>query len=442
MSEENGQEKAMVANTSFSDIEINDLIGEAPGWILRSGISILCLVTLVIGLFSVIIRFPDKIQAPLIITTENPPIAIIAKANGPVEKLFVEDRQKVEQGEVIAYLQNTTKLEDVKQLNAFIHQFEKVGINCLALDFPEAITLGTFQSEVTAFEQKYNEFKSYLQQKSTQQRLSAFEQERQKIDQLNSVFKNESKLLKDELRWNVKDKNRFENLKDQQIVSVAEYEQREIVVVQQKRQLERINRELIQNEIRQKELQIQGLELLEERKNTIQKYLLALKEMKNRIANLILEWEDKYFLRAAVAGTCNLPVELVENKVVTTGETVAYIIPGSEAGQIVAHAKVDMDGIGKIEEGNSVLMRLDPYPYKEFGIIESEVMSISLLPSTRNEENRRFYNVVIPIGTSIKTDYNKAIPYRPNMSGVGHIITKDKSLFYRVFEQIIRLLKE
>lgn len=444
MPEEKEQGEILEQDSPFSDVAIHDLIGQPPGWILKSGILIVFFVVIVMIAFCMVIRFPDRIQAVAVVTTENPPIEIVAKGNGKIEKLFVEDQQKVQKGDLVAYFENTTKAEDVKRLQQFLKEFDlaKNSTAYLAINFPENIALGSFQVEGTTFEQRFNEYKYFLQKKGSQAKILALGKEVEKIQSLNKVSEKEKGLLQQEQEWNRKETLRFKSLKEQKTVSDSEYEKKELDYIRSQRLSESLEKEMIRNQIRIDELHSRQMELAEDRKSTDSEYRFALIELKNRVANKIREWEDRYFLRAPVSGTCNVPVELVENTVLNSGEALAFIVPGNKAGEIIAQAKVSITGIGKIDRGDRTLLRLDPYPYKEFGSVESKVGDISLMPQVEESGENRFYTVTIPIGKTIETDYHKEIPYRPNMSGTIHIITKDKSLFYRIFEQFIRLVKD
>lgn len=434
--------KIVMKESPFGDVEIHDLIGKSPSWILRSGITILGMVTVVIIAFSMVIRFPDKIQAPVLITTENPPIEVVAKAGGKIEKLYVAEKQHLEKGATIAYIENTTQAEDVQQLIDFFAQFDAVKNNMdyQQLQYPKALSLGDFQAEATSFGQHLSEFQALLKQKGTRERVSSAQREIQKMEELNQVYQKEKELLQEELDWTIKDKNRFKALKEEKMVSDKEYEDKEIALIQQQRQLENAGKESIRSQIRIEELRTQQLQWTEERQKKIQDYIFSLREMKYRIHNSIREWDQQYFVRATVAGMLNLPVALVESMVVREGDKIGFIVPGDQAGKIMAQAKAGIAGIGKIKNGDRVFIRLDAFPYKEFGSIESQVSEIALMPSLE-EGNGLFYSLIIDIGTEIVTDYQQKIPYRPNMSGMAFIITEDKSLFDRIFEQFIRLLK-
>ncbi|MEZ4908088.1 MAG: hypothetical protein R2771_10740 [Saprospiraceae bacterium] len=77
-----------------------------------------------------------------------------------------------------------------------------------------------------------------------------------------------------------------------------------------------------------------------------------------------------------------------------------------------------------------MIIRSDAYPYKEFGVIESNVDNIALLPTPDNENNL-YYELTFNLSDTLITNYNKTLKYKPNMSGEALIITKERTLLER-----------
>ena len=98
--------------------EVNDILGRVPGWITRNGIIVLLLVVALIILGSWVFRFPDVKKAAITVTSIQPPADIKARADGKIEELFVEDNAMVEEGTVLAMIENPSDFEDVLALSA------------------------------------------------------------------------------------------------------------------------------------------------------------------------------------------------------------------------------------------------------------------------------------------------------------------------------------
>lgn len=68
-----------------------------------------------------------------------------------------------------------------------------------------------------------------------------------------------------------------------------------------------------------------------------------------------------------------------KHQYINTGEQSFAIIPNSP-GKIIGKCKVSVSGIGKIMPQQKVNIKLDGFPYMEFGIMQGLVENISLIP--------------------------------------------------------------
>ena len=64
--------------------EIQQILGNPPGWILRWGILLVFLSMIVFFALAWFIKYPDIIEAPMVLTTQNPPIRVVARSNGSI----------------------------------------------------------------------------------------------------------------------------------------------------------------------------------------------------------------------------------------------------------------------------------------------------------------------------------------------------------------------
>ncbi len=86
---------------------VREVMGRKPTWIIRYGTTVFFVVIAGLLIMSWIVKFPDVISAPTYITSSNPPVKLIAKNSGYLHLLTGTSIQ-VEQGQPIAYLENTS----------------------------------------------------------------------------------------------------------------------------------------------------------------------------------------------------------------------------------------------------------------------------------------------------------------------------------------------
>lgn len=140
-------------------------------------------------------------------------------------------------------------------------------------------------------------------------------------------------------------------------------------------------------------------------------------------------------IRASVAGRLGEVAQLRQGAVVHIGDQLAVIIPPGDLKAIAEFAP--SDAIGRIREGQSAQMRLEGFPWAQYGSIRATVMSISNEP--RNGRIRVEFAVEhnqpspIPIqhglpGT-IEVEVERASPAKLLLRAAGKRLTASESAF-------------
>jgi hypothetical protein len=86
---------------------VNELLGAAPGWLIRWGISVFCGAIAVLLVGAYFFKYPVVIIAPITVTTEQPAIWVVAQASGRIDSIYVEDHAFVEKDCLLAALITT-----------------------------------------------------------------------------------------------------------------------------------------------------------------------------------------------------------------------------------------------------------------------------------------------------------------------------------------------
>jgi len=69
--------------------EMQEVMSEIPGSFLKWGLFIFFAIILILVIGSYLIKSPEFVTVPVIITTQNPPVTLVAKSGGEIDKLFV-----------------------------------------------------------------------------------------------------------------------------------------------------------------------------------------------------------------------------------------------------------------------------------------------------------------------------------------------------------------
>ncbi len=167
------------------------------------------------------------------------------------------------------------------------------------------------------------------------------------------------------------------------------------------------------------------------RKNKLQ---LEMKLSFNNLREAIGRWESKFVLKSPAAGTISFTRFWNDNRNVTAGEKV-FIVRPEEMGEWLGHLLLPERNSAKVKVEQKVRVKLDGFPFMEFGFIWGKIRSRSLLPV----ENNYMLEICFPWG--LKTTMGKALDLHHGMSGQAEIITANRRLLERVLSPLNLLLK-
>ena len=111
----------------------------------------------------------------------------------------------------------------------------------------------------------------------------------------------------------------------------------------------------------------------------------------------------------------------------------ASLIFVPNGGEYKGVIKVAVWGSGKIEKGQIVFIELSDYPKNDYGMLEGKVKSITSV----SKDNKYEVEVILP--NQLFTTYKMKIPSKAILIGKARIITKNKKLLERLFEEVIDL---
>ncbi|MCL2098559.1 MAG: hypothetical protein FWH23_07380 [Bacteroidales bacterium] len=91
-------------------------------------------------------------------------------------------------------------------------------------------------------------------------------------------------------------------------------------------------------------------------------------------------------------------------------------------------------GTGKIKAGQTVNVKLDNFPYMEYGMIKLQVKNAALVSIMRNGELR--YILEVDFLDVLQTNYGKILTFSQEMQGTAEIVTDDLRLLDRFLRPI------
>ncbi|MEM9820220.1 MAG: HlyD family efflux transporter periplasmic adaptor subunit [Bacteroidota bacterium] len=416
------------------DQDLLQILGKPPGWFLRWGITVVFFAVTVLITAAWVIKFPDVVAARAILTTEYPPVRIFARADGKINQLLVQNESQVDSGKILAILENPADLSDINHLEQFLNQVRAVD-EIGADQIPVQLTLGELQRSYAAFAKRFDEYQYFTNEKTNLKKIRTIRKQIKNLQSLNRSLENQKKTMEEVVDLAKMDWNRNVDLLAKEVASPKEVENAKTIYLQRRRELETLSSQVFNNNIEIEELNFRKMEL--KRGNNEEGHMqeLALQEDLERMRSEIKTWKQKYQIVAPIAGKVSMSKIWTAQQFIKANAEVMTIVPEESAGGIIGRAILPLNGSGKVEEQMEVNIRLDGYPYQEFGSVEAKVKSISLVP-----ENGQFI-VELDMPEVLQTTYEKEIPFRQEMEGTANIITEDRRILERIFDKILSILK-
>ena len=413
--------------------DVQEILGTPPGWILSWGTTVVFLSVMALLFVSYIVKYPDIINGQIAMTTENPPVPVIARAGGYIFNLAVKDGDSVEPGQQLVLLQNTAYFDDIKKLDTFVSQLNTLDDEGIKRLQPEVnLRLGDLQLTYSGFIQALKDYQFKKNQNIAS--LNA-QQTQQQISNMERVKRTEQEKNINAGRIVESARERFKSqqqLYSQNVISLNELQNSKKEVVSYEQEQKNIQSRIGEFDGQILQLRKGIVEVQQSSSETNNNKYVGLVENINQLKSALEKWKQQYLINAPISGKVTFNTgNLSERLNVREGEEIMYIIPKNGNG-VVGLVTVPAALSGKVREGQRVIIKFDSYGYQQYGFVEGFVKSKSLMPK---DQNTLAVHVDLPKG--MVSNFGKTIKFDQQMQGSAEIITDDHRLIARIFEKLI-----
>jgi multidrug resistance efflux pump len=417
--------------------ELQEVMSEIPGSFLKWGLFIFFAIILILIIGSYFIKSPEKVIVPVVITTQNPPITLVAKSGGEIEKLYVSEGSLVTKDNVVAIIGNSSNYEDVRILNLYLSELDKKSewIEIVkSRQPPPDLSLGEIQSNYSGFQKQWKEMKDYLEQAYIPAKVSLLDKQIEKKVDYNMELVKQKKYLKEDLALAQKSFGRDSVLNKNDVISSNEFERSKQIYVQKLYSFSVFNASIKSNESDFLRMQEDRLDLQVQYKKEIRQFIFSMEESLQLLRSSISQWEERYVIKSPLTGKVTLNQFRNENQVIKAGETLATVIPDSLT-SIIVRAIIPISGFGKIEIGQIVNIKLSGFPYMQYGVLKGRIHSVSQVPGEGG------FSADIELVGGMTSTYKEKIRFIHDMNGTAEIITRNTRLINRFLNPVRSTIK-
>lgn len=424
------KEQQINDNTNLRSEEIQEILGRPPRWIVRAGISVIFVV--VAGLFigSYFLKYPDILPATITVTTENLPAGVMAMTTGKIDTLTVTEKQLVREGDLLAVIRNTAKLEDVMLVKTMLGKLDNPA-DTICTQF---LHLGDIQPSYTSFDNALKDYRFFIETDYYNRKIKIIQKQiaaqkrllQESINQLNISRKQ----LETAQKLFIIDSSLF----SKGAFSLVEFQSSKKNFLQQQSSFEsaKMSVDNQQMNILQSEQSI--FDLKQQHIDEEQRLMTALSGAKEELSAQIKQWEQSYLLVAPCDGKITFTKYWQKNQNVNAGEVLVTVVPVQET-QVIGKIMLPQQGAGKVKIGQTVNVKFDSYPYLEYGLVKVIIRNISMVP-VQVDENTKAYMLEVQFPQKLITTYGKELTFSQEMTGSAEIITEDLRLLDKFINPI------
>lgn len=406
--------------------DFQEVLGQPPALIIRSGMGAIFVLLVILLVLSAFIRYPKTVTARVELTSQNPPVDIVARSTGKIQTIFAQKYQTVQAGDYLAILENSADFQAIQAVKKWATDFKPDSKADFIL--PKLGNLGSLESSFQQFVRQIQAYQNHKIFDLQGAQITALEEQIAYYAELNLNLKKQNQFIHEDAQLT----------RNQYVADSILYHKAEGI---SKRDLEKskslwINKQqtflqnesaIINNQLTIKNLDQQITELQLKKQESAQVFREAIQKSQAELLAQIKNWEQTYVLLSPISGKIDFHAIRTQNQEVKTGDVVFSMIPQDK--KWYCKAQIPASDIGEVRQHQWAWVEFDAFHAGEYGRIKAQLTSISLIPQDEH------YTATFELVDGLKTNYQKVLPFKISMQGSAEIMTENLTVLERIFYQ-------
>lgn len=410
--------------------DLQDIISKPPSWLLKRGITFIVLtISMIFGL-SFFIRYPEVVTVSMKFNTSDAPKPLISKVNGNLIKILIKDGTLIKKNTDIAYLESVADHEQVLDL---LEKIKKIKSGVFALTaikdivIPTELKLGELQNSYQNFYLAYLNYVGVNKEGIYQKRKNFIQNEVKYINEQSQRIQESFDLQKRELALAEEEYAKYQILAEKKVISQLELQQKESLLLAKRQSIPQTEHTIITNLSsrlsKDKEMSEINNQMFEEEQKFHQSLSTFISDAEN--------WKKQYVISSTSDGRLIYGDFLQENQLVKMGDELFYI--NANKNDYYGEILIPQVKSSRVKVGQKVLIKVQTYPYQEYGYLKGKIHYISDIPI---RDSVFFSKVML-----IRNTQDSIIKLKPGIMAYADIITEDQSIFKRIWLNLTKSLK-
>ncbi len=422
--------------------EIDEIISKKLPFIVRWGTLFFFFLLLFIGLICWFIQYPDIVIAKAKFNSINAPKLVTARTEGKLISIVVKDNEIVNDSQILGFMESIANPKSIIQLHEIIDSIQSLiqqnkmeeiikyyPTNNIGSIVANENELGELQSSYQIYVQAFTVYKDFLRSGFYQRKKEMLFTDMQNLLKMHEMLKSQRELLNKDLLLTDDNFKANESLAKDKVISALEYRNEKSKLIAKQLSMPQINANIVMNETQQNDKRKELADL--ENQIIVQKsvFLQALETIKSQL----LAWEYKYLLKAPISGKVKFNGFIQEKQEIKIGQTIFYLQPDSSSYYVEMF--IPQYNFGKVKTGQKVLLKLQAYPFEQFGSVIGRIEYINSTPT----DSGFLAKVIIPDG--LVTNFKRSVQFHNGLYAEADIITDDMRLLERFYYNFIMQFK-
>lgn len=429
-------------NNHYSE-EAQEILGRIPSWIIRWGVTVIFCLFAGIILGCCIIRYPERVKGTVIITTGNSPVDVLAKSAGNIERISVSNGELVKEGDVLGVIYTGADYRDILAVDTCL-----AIIACRPLEesvFNEKLYMkyymGTLQGQWSSFVSLCRQYRECMMRGVMRKRMMLVREQIDKQKEYYSQMQVRVSAMMEDLRYEKKNFMRDSLLFDMDVVSEQVFDESARRLLQVHNSISSFRMQMTSMELSIIQLEQQLVELSIKEEDETLAYEQEIHTYMERLFAEMRNWKLTYLLTAPISGHVSFVRKWDEGQFMNTGDHYLTVVP-DDAQSVIGIVKIPQASFGRVNVGQRVNVKLDGYPYMEYGMLVGTIASLSSVPEESGSGLiGAQYTARILFPNGMVSTYGKELRMIQKMEGTAEVITEEKRLIMRFLDPIVTLFK-
>ncbi|MBK8043027.1 MAG: HlyD family efflux transporter periplasmic adaptor subunit [Haliscomenobacter sp.] len=411
--------------------EVQEILGTPPHWLLNWGTVLALVAFCLLAWLSFWVEYPDIVKDSIRITFKDPPVRFLAQEGNYIDRVLVRDNQRVETGQALMVFRTSANFNHVMSLADRIKNLPNEEDTTLAnFSLDTVLILGELQEDLYNFFQKQSEYQQARMRRFESSDVATLQRQIGTAETAIDLRKAEKSR-----NANLIDQFETELLTLDYQYKLGKVSLSDITTMRNKIATLQEGQQGLDAAIRDRQFEIASLRT---RINSVQQgSMMSRTETSSDMVDAYLKLKlrmEAFLKKNILVAPFDGVVQIVGRNVtsgqfVQEGDELLVVLPKGER-QLIGEMQIPFTESGKVRTRQKVVIRVNGYPYTEYGSVIGEVSWKSKV--TRKVDGLVVVPIEVRLPQPLVTHSNKSILSEEELSGEARIITAERRFIERI----------